>query len=156
MADQSFCFKRGNAQHLCLEKFYARLQFFAMSEWNFNFEKLQVWQRARILNKEIYAFTQTFPQTEQFGLTSQMRRAAVSVSSNIAEGTSRTTARDQIRFLEISYGSLMELFCQIQLAGDVKLIEEESVENFRTQIREIAAMLSGLRKSIARRNSDAS
>ncbi|MBR5622443.1 MAG: four helix bundle protein [Opitutales bacterium] len=125
-----------------------------MSEWNFNFEKLQVWQKARELSKEVYACTRSFPASEQFGLVSQMRRAAVSVSSNIAEGMSRTSVREQIRFIEVAYGSLMELFCQIRLAGDFAFIAEVNVENFRVRIREIAAMLSGLRKSIVHRSEE--
>lgn len=124
-----------------------------MSVWSFNFEKLQAWQKSRELSKEIYGITRAFPQTEQFGLVSQMRRAAVSVSSNLAEGMSRSTAREQIRFVEIAYGSLMEVFCQVVLAG---LLSAAEVEELRAKISEIAAMLSGLRKSIVRRSAEKS
>lgn len=124
-----------------------------MSVWSFNFEKLQAWQKSRELSKEIYGITRAFPQTEQFGLVSQMRRAAVSVSSNLAEGMSRSTAREQIRFVEIAYGSLMEVFCQVVLAG---LLSAAEVEEPRAKISEIAAMLSGLRKSIVHRSAEKS
>ena len=124
-----------------------------MSVWSFNFEKLQAWQKSRKLSKEIYGITRAFPQTEQFGLVSQMRRAAVSVSSNLAEGMSRSTAREQIRFVEIAYGSLMEVFCQVVLAG---LLSAAEVEELRAKISEIAAMLSGLRKSIVHRSAEKS
>lgn len=127
-----------------------------MSVWSFNFEKLQAWQKSRELSKEIYGITRAFPQTEQFGLVSQMRRAAVSVSSNLAEGMSRSTAREQIRFVEIAYGSLMEVFCQVVLAGDAGLLSAAEVEELRAKIGEIAAMLSGLRKSIVRRSAEKS
>lgn len=122
-----------------------------MESWKFNFENLEVWQKARNLNKIVYTLSRNFPATEEFGLCSQMRRASVSVSSNIAEGVSRTSPRDQIRFIEIAYASLMELFCQIQIAEDVGLAEDSFAEQLRPQIKEIAAMLSGLRKSIERR-----
>ncbi len=122
-----------------------------MNAWSFNFERLQAWQKSRELCKEIYKVTKTFPPSEQFGLVAQVRRAAVSVSSNLAEGMSRTTPRDQVRFVEIAYGSLMEVFCQIILAGDAELISADVCENLRQMICEVAAMLSGLRKSIVRR-----
>jgi four helix bundle protein len=78
----------------------------------FRFEKLEVWQNAIEFAGRVYDFTRPFPADERFGLTSQMRRAAVSISSNIAEGSSRNSDVDFRRFLEIAYGSLMEVVSQ--------------------------------------------
>jgi len=89
----------------------------------FSFEKLTVWQKARELSSVIYRLTIRFPADERFGLISQMRRCSVSISSNIAEGTSRHSAKDKARFTEISYGSTMELLNQIILSKDLNFIE---------------------------------
>lgn len=75
----------------------------------FGFEKLETWQVARQFTKDIYDITRTFPGEEKFGLVSQMRRAAISVGSNLAEGVSRTTPKAQANFSEMAYGSLMEV-----------------------------------------------
>ena len=72
----------------------------------YSFEKLDVWQKSRALIKGIYRLTESFPSDEKFGLTNQLRRAGVSVASNLAEGTSRASGRDQARFTQLSYGSL--------------------------------------------------
>jgi four helix bundle protein len=113
----------------------------------FSFEKLNVWQKSRELSSRIYAITKTFPADERFGLTSQMRRCAISISSNIAEGTSRHGTKDKARFTEISYGSTMELLNQIILSKDLNFIKEEEYAALRDRISEIAAMLDGLYKS---------
>src|SRR5213594_4352142 len=78
----------------------------------FNFEKLDVWQKAVVLADLVYAQTRNFPAEERFGLTNQMRRAAVSISSNIAEGSSRTSQADFARFIEIATGSVFEVVSQ--------------------------------------------
>ena len=74
---------------------------------DFSFERLAVWQKSRLLVKNIYAITNGFPEREKFGLTDQLRRAAVSISSNLAEGSGRISVKEKIHFCEISYGSLM-------------------------------------------------
>ena len=78
----------------------------------FNFEKLEVWQEAINFADSVYTLTRTFPETERFGLTNQMRRAAVSISSNLAEGSSRSSRPDFARFVEIATGSLFEVISQ--------------------------------------------
>ncbi len=78
----------------------------------FRFEKLEVWQLARALNKLVYAMSRAFPKEEMFALTSQIRQASTSVSSNIAEGSGRNSDTDFAHFLEIAYGSLMEVVSQ--------------------------------------------
>ncbi len=81
----------------------------------FSFQKLEVWQMAKKMVVEVYKMTQTFPSGERFGLTSQINRSAVSVASNIAEGSGRTSYKDQAHFTETAYGSLMEMACQIEI-----------------------------------------
>lgn len=90
-----------------------------MSSHQFAFEKLDVWKEARKLVKNIYISTKSFPKSEQFGITNQIRRAAVSVPSNIAEGVSRTTGKDQAHFTSIAFGSLMELTNQLMISVDL-------------------------------------
>src|SRR6478609_320774 len=95
----------------------------------FRFEKLEIWQAARALNVEIYRTTRNFPPAESYGLTSQMRRAAVSISANIAEGAGRNSDRDFAHFLEQAYASAMELASHIFLASDLGFIAFGSAES---------------------------
>ncbi len=113
----------------------------------YSFEKLLVWQQARVLTKEIYLITKNFPDEEKFGLTSQLRRASVSICSNIAEGSSRNSYKDKARFTEIAYGSLMEVLNQLILSLDLNFLSQEKYEKSRLSIEEISNMLNGLRKS---------
>lgn len=80
-----------------------------MDAYQFSFEKLEVWQMARKLAVRIYKQTQSFPNEEKYGLTSQIRRSALSIGSNIAEGSTRASAKDQAHFTTVAYGSLMEV-----------------------------------------------
>src|SRR5690606_7760960 len=113
----------------------------------FSFEKLVVWQKARELSKIIYKTTKSFPDDERFGLTSQMRRCSISISSNIAEGTGRQSNKDKARFTEIAYGSVLELLNQTILSQDLEFLSEENYLTIRTSITEISAMLNALHKS---------
>jgi four helix bundle protein len=110
------------------------------------FEKLEVWKKAKDLATSLYAVTSSFPQEEKFGIVSQIRRAAVSVASNIAEGSSRSSAKDQAHFSQIAYGSLMEVLCQITIANELEFLTNESVGDLRQKIEEISRMLNSLRK----------
>lgn len=114
----------------------------------FNFEKLEVWQRGVELANAIYRVTRTYPADERFGLTSQTRRAAVSIAANIAEGRGRGTDRDFARFLEIAYGSLMEVVSHLAIAKSQSLINEENYSDLYQKAEQLARMLSGLRKSL--------
>lgn len=114
----------------------------------FNFQKLRVYQETRKLVKDIYLLLRKYPHNEQYAICDQMRRSAVSVPSNIAEGMSRTSKKEQIHFLEISYGSLMELFCQLEISKDINYINEEDFILLEKEILVIAKQLSGLRSSI--------
>lgn len=113
----------------------------------FSFQNLIVWQKSRELVKDVYSVLASFPQTERFAMADQIRRAVISVPSNIAEGSAKDSDKDQVRFIEIAYGSLMETFCQIQLAEDVGYISHEDFLRLASRIQEIGRMLSGLRRS---------
>lgn len=119
----------------------------------YSFEKLEVWKLARTLTKNIYLASKEFPDDERFGLTGQIRRAAVSISSNIAEGSSRQSGKEQARYTEIAFGSLLEVLNQLITASDLLFISEETVNLQRPLIEEIGNKLNKLRESqIARTN----
>ena len=86
----------------------------------FPHERLEVWQLAKSLAKRLYEITATFPKDERFGLVDQIRRAGVSVMSNLAEGCGRTSSRDQAHFSQMAFGSLLELDAQLQLAVELE------------------------------------
>ena len=113
----------------------------------FGFEKLHVWQESRKISIKIYNYTKDFPSEEKFGLISQMRRSAISISSNIAEGTGRHTYKDKARFTEIAYSSALELLNQCIISNDLKLLDQKSYLIIRESISKITAMLDGLYKS---------
>jgi four helix bundle protein len=113
-----------------------------------NYKDLKVWQKSYELCLEIYRITAKFPKEEIYGLTSQIRRSAVSILSNIAEGYGRKTTADYIRMLYISYGSVCELETQILLAGDLDLIEKGVLDKLKEDIAEIERMLKVLIKSL--------
>jgi four helix bundle protein len=113
----------------------------------YGFEKLEVWQEAKGLAVLVYNVTSKFPSSESFGLTSQLRRAIVSVSSNIAEGSSRSTKRDQAHFYTMAYSSLMEVLSQLLLAGDLGFIQEDSIDRLRPVIEKVTNKLNALRKA---------
>lgn len=117
----------------------------------FRFEKLAVWQKAIEHAGHVYSVTRSFPSDERFGLTSQMRRAAVSVSSNIAEGCSRASDVDYARFLEIAYGSLMEVVSQANIAKAQGLMQKAEFDQLYQEAEELARMLSGLRSTVIER-----
>ena len=117
----------------------------------FSFEKLEVWQKARTLVTLVYQLVKKFPSEEKFSLTSQIQRAVVSVASNIAEGTSRSSMKEQCRFTEVAYGSLMELYCQLMLSKDLSYISEEELKSEKTLIEEISNKLNALKNSQLKR-----
>jgi four helix bundle protein len=114
----------------------------------FNFEKLDVWQKAIEFADFIYSETRRFPNEERFGLTNQMRRAAVSISSNIAEGSSRMSQIDFARFIEIGTGSVFEVVSQAFIAKKQSFLTEETFHFLYESAEELSRMLSGLRKSL--------
>jgi four helix bundle protein len=114
----------------------------------FNFEKLDVWQEAIQLADLVYKFTGNFPSEERFGLTNQMRRAAISVSSNIAEGSSRGSRADFSRFVEIATGSRFEVVSQATISRTQNLIDESAYKRIYASAEKQSRMLSGLRTSL--------
>ena len=114
----------------------------------FNFEKLESWHRAIDLANLVYSSTREFPRDEMFGLTLQMRRAAVSVSSNLAEGTSRSSRADFARFTEIAAGSLFEVVSQSVIAKRQGFLSENDYLRTYQDAEKLGKMLSGLRSSL--------
>ncbi len=114
----------------------------------FNFEKLTVWQKAVDFADLIYSVTRAFPSEERFGLSSQMRRAAVSISSNIAEGASRMSKSDYARFLELATGSVFESVSQATVARRQDFLDATSFAKIYALAEELSKMLSALRQSI--------
>lgn len=112
------------------------------------FREINVWQKAMDCVTTLYQQTQKFPKDELFGLTSQMRRCAVSVPSNIAEGFGRNSSIEFKRFLKISMGSLFELQTQVEIAKNLKYIDESQFDSFYKDLREIERMLSSFISSI--------
>ncbi len=119
-----------------------------------NHENLQIWKRSRLMVSEIYILTGKFPKSEMYVLTSQMRRASISVPSNIAEGAARISTKEFIRFLFIASGSLSELETQILLCVDLGYINEEEVIELRKNIlilrKQIYATIRSLRERLYR------
>lgn len=114
----------------------------------FYFKNLDVYNYSKVLVISIYKLLENYPQEEKFAICSQIRRAAVSVPSNIAEGFGRTSPKEKIHFLEISYGSLMEVSCQIEISHDLGYIDKVDLDSINLQIETIARLLSSLRFSI--------
>ena len=114
----------------------------------FNFEKLSVWQKAMDLNDRVYLLPVGFPSEERFGLTNQIRRSAVSIVSNIAEGASRSSNADYSRFIEIASGSIFELVSQLIIAARQNFLSNADFETLYTDSEEISKMLSGLRRTL--------
>ena len=118
-----------------------------------NYKELKVWQKSYILCLDVYKRTGSFPKEEIYGLVSQIRRSAVSVPSNIAEGYGRKTTADYTRFLYIAYGSLCELETQIMLSNDLRFLEPGNLESLRADLSEVERMLKALIKSLENKHS---
>ena len=114
----------------------------------FIFEKLEVWQKAIDFADLTYTLTRNFPNDERFGLTNQMRRAAVSISSNLAEGSSRNSHPDFARFVEIATGSLFEVVSQAVIGRRQGFLTQEQLNQIYAAAEEQGRMLSGLRRSL--------
>jgi four helix bundle protein len=113
-----------------------------------NFKDLNVWKKSLQLVKEVYIITAKYPKEEKFGLTSQIRRSAISIPSNIAEGCGRKTQKDFCNFLYIAQGSSFEFETQLILSFELGFIEEKVFENTVSKLNEIQKMLNGLINSI--------
>jgi four helix bundle protein len=119
-----------------------------------NYRELNVWQKAYGLCLEIYKVTRDFPKEERYGLTSQIRRAGVSIPSNIAEGYGRKTTREYIQSLYIAYGSNCELETQILLSNDLGYVKDGKIEELQQKIGDVERMLKGVIKSLENKGSE--
>ena len=115
-----------------------------MDDSDFQYRKLIVWQKAMRFSKAVYALIDQFPSTEKYALSDQVRRAAVSVPSNIAEGCGRASNRDYAHFLSIARGSLYETMTQLEMAKEFGYLE--SIDEAETLAAEISRMLTTLMK----------
>lgn len=114
----------------------------------FNFEKLETWHEAIAFADLVYQLTRSFPAEERFGLTNQMRRAAVSISSNVAEGCSRASRADYARFVEIATGSVFEVVSQATIGRNQGFLAESGYQQLYQTAEKQSRMLSGLRNSL--------
>lgn len=117
----------------------------------FPFERLEVWNLSRKLCFDTYLIVSKFPIEEKFNLADQIRRAATSVSLNIAEGTSRLSFKEQARFTEMAYGSLLEVYSSMLLAKDHGYLEEETMSSVSQLIKELSNKLNALRSTQMKR-----
>lgn len=112
----------------------------------YSFEKLEVWKESKKLTKIIYQITSSYPENEKFGLTSQLRRASISVCSNLAEGSARITPKDKAHFSTMSYSSLIEVLNQIIISYELDFISESDYLNFGNLIESLSNKINSLRK----------
>ena len=124
-----------------------------MTEPKYSYKNLEAYKESKTLVKQVYALLKQFPREEQYALCDQLRRAMISVPSNIAEGSGRTSAKDQAHFLEMAFGSLMEVDCQMDIAKDLGYVSLDEHEEVTVQISKVAALLSGMRRKILNVNS---
>ena len=115
----------------------------------FSFEGLKVWQEARLLTKVVYQFTLRLPDYEKYALGNQIRRAMISVTSNIAEGSARFSYKEKIHFLEIAYGSLAEVYNQLVVGSDLDYFSLQEVESLKPSFEFVAKLLRGLKYKFA-------
>jgi four helix bundle protein len=113
--------------------------------YTYSFEKLEVWNESKEFTKSIYTITTTFPDQEKFGLISQIRRASVSICSNIAEGSARNTYKDKAHFTTMAFSSAIEVINQLILSFEMKFISEEVYTKLRLELESITNKLNGLR-----------
>jgi four helix bundle protein len=114
-----------------------------------NFRELKVWQAAIVVCKATYTLTRSFPPSEQYGLTSQITRAAVSIPSNIAEGCGRKSKKEFQQFLSIALGSCFELETQLIISKEFTYITEDQLKQLTNQVTDVQKMLNGLRSSLS-------
>lgn len=119
------------------------------SETLFSFEGLKVWQEARLLTKLVYQFTLRLPDYEKYALGNQIRRAMISVTSNIAEGSARFSYKEKIHFLEIAYGSLAEVYNQLVVGSDMDYFSFEEIESLKPAFEFVAKLIRGLKYKFA-------
>lgn len=115
---------------------------------DFFYKKLDVYHNSKRIVANVYALTKEFPSSEQYGLTNQLQRAAISVPSNIAEGMGRFSVKERMHFIEIASGSLMETMCQLEIAQMLGYISQSNLDSMEKLIQDTLKMLVGLRQSM--------
>ena len=113
----------------------------------FAFERLEVWQLARKFFKQAYTLIDTFPSSERYNLVDQIRRAATSITLNLAEMTSRSSYKEQAHYSEIAYGSTIEVYCAFLLSYDLGYINEQQLEELKEKISELSNKINALKNS---------
>ena len=116
------------------------------------FRELDAYKEGKNLIKEVYRLLKKFPKEEQYAMCDQLRRAAISITSNIAEGSGRNSFKEKVHFLEFSYGSLMEVLSQIDVACDLEYITVEEFNNFEVMVENVGRPLLGLKNYFARQD----
>jgi len=114
-------------------------------KYMYNFEKLDVWKTSKQLAVYIYQLIEKFPQEEKFALCDQLRRACISIPSNIAEGSGRISVREKVHFISIAYGSLMEVYCQLQIAEELRYIHDEDIKGIYNLINKTSLLMTKYR-----------
>lgn len=114
-------------------------------ENKYDYKQLDVYKEAKSLVLMVYALLKKFPKEEQYALCDQLRRAVISIPSNIAEGSGRNSSKEHVHFIEIAYGSLREVDCQLDVAHDLGYISKEELDDVAKRIRKVSSILSGLR-----------
>ncbi|WP_228851913.1 four helix bundle protein [Aegicerativicinus sediminis] len=112
------------------------------------FKELEIWKRSRLFCSDIYNATSQFPESEKFGLTNQLRRASISIASNIAEGSSRKSNIDFARFIEVAIGSAYEIETQLLISADLNLLSEEDQNHLISELNQIIKMISKFKSSL--------
>lgn len=115
--------------------------------FTYSFERLEVWQDSKELLKEIYSLCSNYPKDEKYALVSQMKRAALSVVSNIAEGSSRKSNKDQAHFYQIAYSSTIELLAQLIVSNEMNIIDEDEYKKCRDKVEKVTNKINALRRS---------
>ncbi|KXH79550.1 four helix bundle protein [Chryseobacterium kwangjuense] len=119
--------------------------------YKYYFEKLDVWNNARVLVRDIYIATSTFPKSEQFGITNQIRRASTSITANIAEGMSRKTEKEKMRFINISFSSSVEVVNFLIISKDLGFLSDTDYEDLRIKTENITNQLNALSRTLNKR-----
>jgi four helix bundle protein len=114
----------------------------------FRFQKLEIYHLAKEMVKDHYRLVKKFPGEERFALTQQMNRAVISIPSNIAEGTSRRSDKDKAHFINIAYGSLMELICQMEISLEIGYIDQEEYNDFIKKAQNLSVKMSNFTKTL--------
>ena len=122
-----------------------------MDSYQFSFEKLEVWQLARKLTTKIYKHSANFPAEEKYLLTSQIRRASVSIAANLAEGSTRIAVKDKAHFTTIAFSSLMEVYSHLIIAVDLGYLKNSDLVDYKAEIQNLSVKLSNLKMSQLKR-----